>query len=62
MESSQTSPNKRENRNLGAVMRLFVSYLFAFNYIQIKIVDENLRAFSLCNTYVGELILEKNNT
>ena len=31
MESSQTSPNKRENLIFGAVIRLFVSYLFDYN-------------------------------
>ena len=30
-KSSQTSPNKKENRNFGAVMRLFVSYLFVWS-------------------------------
>ena len=28
VENCQTGPNKRENRDVGTVMRLFVSYLF----------------------------------
>ncbi len=29
-ENCQTGPNKREKRNVGSLMRLFVSYLFAY--------------------------------
>ena len=30
VENCQTGPNKRENRNVGTVIRLFVSYLFGY--------------------------------
>jgi hypothetical protein len=31
VESCQTSPSKRENRNFDIVIRLFMSYLFVTN-------------------------------
>jgi hypothetical protein len=39
VESCQTSPIKRENRNFGIVIRLFMSYLFG-TYLKLLTVPE----------------------
>ena len=41
VESCQTSPSKRENRNFGIVIRLFVSYLFGYGWLQHIFLSQN---------------------
>ena len=35
-KAARPAPKKRENRNFGAVIRLFVSYLFAIEHLLIQ--------------------------